>query len=69
MIQSERIYLRLFDEKDVPLRVKWMNDPEIREMLNAPYPVSEQSTKRWLASVLEDSTRIDFAICIKETDR
>ena len=68
MIQSERIYLRLFDEKDVPLRVKWMNDPEIREMLNAPYPVSEQSTKKWLASVLEDSARIDFAICMKETD-
>lgn len=69
MLKSERVYLRLFDENDIPLRVKWMNDPEVREKLNSPYPVSELSTRLWLQGITNNQSRIDLAICLNETDQ
>ena len=52
-----------FDESHVPDRVRWMNDPEFRESLNAPYPVTEKSTLRWLDRVIADPSQIDLIIC------
>ncbi|HKK87615.1 MAG TPA: GNAT family protein [Saprospiraceae bacterium] len=69
MIKGKRVYLRLFEIKDASKRAEWMNDPELREMLNSPYPVSEYSTKEWVKKMTLDPSRIDFAICMIETDK
>ena len=66
MIIGDRIYLRAFDSKDVALRARWMNDPEVRTYLNNPFPVSESSTESWLARINSDPSRIDLMICLKE---
>ena len=57
------------EEKDVPYRVKWINDPEIRRTLNFDYPISEIGTKKWLHSVAGNPTRRDFIACDAETDK
>lgn len=57
------------EEKDVPYRVKWINDPEIRHTLNFDYPISEIGTKKWLHSVAGNPTRRDFIACDVETDK
>ena len=68
MILGERVYLRLMEEEDIPYKVKWINDPEVRRTLNFDYPISKIGTKQWLNRVSSDSTRKDFMVCLKEND-
>ncbi|NMB40672.1 MAG: GNAT family N-acetyltransferase [Firmicutes bacterium] len=68
MLRGKRIYLRLMEEKDIPYKVKWINDPVVRKTLNFSYPISEVATKQWLSKVALDSSRKDFIVCLKEND-
>jgi len=67
MIKSDRVYLRLMERKDVPYKVKWVNDPDVRRTLFFQ-EISELGTEQWLNKVALDSTRKDFIICDLETD-
>lgn len=69
MIEGDRIYLRLMEEKDISYKVKWINDNEVRKTLDFDYPISEISTKQWLNRVASDNSRKDFIICLKENDK
>ena len=68
MLLGERVYLRLMEESDIPYRVKWINDPEVRKTLNFEYPISEVATKQWLNKVSMDGSRRDFIVCLKENE-
>ena len=68
MLSGKQVYLRLMEEKDVPYKVKWINNPEFRHTLNFDYPLSEISTKKWLHNVAGNPTRKDFFVCDIETD-
>src|SRR5699024_12741472 len=68
LLSSERIYLRLMEEKDVPYKVEWINNPEFRHTLNFDYPLSEIGTRKWLQDVAGNSTRKDYIVCDEETD-
>lgn len=68
MIYGERVYLRLMEEKDIELKVKWVNDPEIRETLISEY-ISIASTKQWFNQSIADSKRKDFIICLKDNNQ
>lgn len=68
MIGNERIYLRLMEEKDIPYKVRWINNPDFRSTLNFEYPISEIGTRKWLNSVSGNSNRRDFFVCNKEND-
>lgn len=68
MLSANRVYLRLMEEKDIPYKVKWINDPEVRRTLNFDYPISEIGTKHWLNKVAQDSSRKDLIVCLKEND-
>lgn len=63
MLVGERLYLRPMEAKDVPYRVKWINDPVVRRTLNFDYPISEIGTQQWLQRVASDSNRKDFIAC------
>ena len=69
MILGEKVYLRLMEEKDVPYKVKWINNPEVRGTLNFDYPISEVGTRKWLNNVSGSPNRRDFFVCIKETHK
>lgn len=69
MLKSDRLYLRLMEEKDVPYKVKWINDPDVNATLNFDYPISEVGTRHWLNSVATNSNRKDFIVCLIEDDR
>ncbi len=68
MIYGKRVYLRLMEEKDIELKVKWVNDPEIRETLISEY-ISIASTKQWFNQSIADSKRKDFIICLKDNNQ
>lgn len=62
LLKGEKVYLKLFEEDDIPNRVKWINDPEIQFTLNYDMPTSVSKTKRWFANMVMDSTRREFSI-------
>jgi len=67
MFESERIYLRPLEREDLPLRVKWVNDPEVRQTLSFDYPISLAKTEQWFSNVVVDDSRRHFAVVWKET--
>lgn len=68
MIIGKKAYLRLMEEKDIPYKVKWINDPNVRTTLNFDYPISEVGTRKWLNNVSNNPNRRDFFVCDLETD-
>lgn len=69
MIEGERVYLRMMEMEDVPYKVHWVNDPEVRKSLLFPnFPVSKAATQNWLAKAALDPSRKDLMICLKSDD-
>lgn len=66
MLLGDLLYLRLMEEKDIKFKVKWINDPVVRQTLNFDYPISEIGTRHWLSKVTLDESRKDFIVCLKE---
>lgn len=69
MLHGKRIFLRAIEERDVPDRVRWFNDPDVRAELHIQYPFSEVATREWLHRVAVDERRKDFMICVVEGAR
>lgn len=69
MFNGKQIYVRPLEEEDLPLRVKWVNDMEIRRNLMFDYPLSLSRTKQWFRNTLMDTSKANFSIVDKETGR
>lgn len=67
MIIGKEIFLRLMEEYDIPFKVKWVNDEEIRNLIISDY-ISEAKTKQWFNDLNFNSTRKEFMICLKKTN-
>lgn len=67
-MQSANIYLRPLERQDLPLRVKWVNDPEIHQKLMFDYPLSLAKTEKWFNDTLSDSTKSNFTVLDKKND-
>ena len=69
MITTKNICLRLLEREDLPLRVKWLNDPEIVKTLVSDFPVSLAKTEAWFNKVLFDDTKVNFSIVHRATKK
>lgn len=69
MIETARTCLRPLERSDLPLKVKWLSDPVVRETLLLQFPVSLAQTEEWFQRILHDPTRQDFIVILKETSR
>lgn len=69
MINSELILLRTLEESDLEARVKWFNDPEIRQYLVSDYPMGLAKTRRWFQGTLTDNSKLNLSIVEKSTKR
>jgi diamine N-acetyltransferase len=69
MIETERTYLRAIERDDLPHRAAWLNDPVVRETLFLEFPVSLAETERWFERALQDPTRRDVIVVLKETEQ
>lgn len=50
---GERVALRALDEGDIDRCLKWINDPELRPVLLATFPISAGAERQWLESVTQ----------------
>ena len=53
MIYSKRLRLRAAERADLPLFVRWLNDPEVRQNLALYLPMSQASEEQWFESMLK----------------
>ena len=61
-ITADRIRLRPLTEADLPLKVKWYNDPAVRKTLVVDEVFQLAKTKNWFRTLAENNTRMDFMV-------
>jgi len=62
MIKGNKVILRPVEERDLPLLVRWRNDPEIRRYFFSPFLISLAGQKKWFEGLLADRNRVVFMI-------
>lgn len=58
----ENVKLRKFQEKDVPNKVRWINDSENNTYLHYQLPLEEQKTYQWYQGISKRTDRYDAVI-------
>lgn len=53
MICGDRIRLVAIEKEDLPLFVKWLNDPEVRDGLSMYLPMSMAQEEKWFEEMLK----------------
>lgn len=62
VILGDRMRLRPLQEDDLPLRVKWYNDPDVRKTLVVTEQFELEKTRQWFKAVQDNDSRMDFLI-------
>ncbi|MBZ2174091.1 GNAT family N-acetyltransferase [Schnuerera sp. xch1] len=60
------IKLRKFEEKDIPYKVKWINDEKNNKYLHYDLPLEEDKTLRWFRNIKDRGDRVDYTITYNE---
>ena len=53
MIYGERIRFRALEKADIPLFVRWLNDPEVRQGILIYQPISQVGEENWFEGMLK----------------
>jgi len=56
------------EKKDIPNKVKWVNDEEVRKTLFIT-DISEIGTEQWLSKVASDGSRRDYIVFDSQTNK
>lgn len=69
LLKGKKVYLKLFEECDIPNRVRWINDPDIQYTLNYDIPTSISKTQRWFSNAVMNPNRREFSIFTIDEDK
>lgn len=67
-LKGKKTTLRPILEKDIPLLIRWTNDPEIRQYMMTVFPVTENSEREWLVNLGKKSDK-DIVLMIEVKGR
>ena len=56
------VTIRMFERGDVPLKVRWINDPRNNRYLHYNLPLTEEGTYRWFEGIAGRDDRLDMTI-------
>ena len=62
-MKKQVIYIRVLEETDIPTTIKWVNDPEISDIMGIIPACSLHNQYEWFKKNDADKTRYVFAIC------
>ncbi|MGE7921174.1 GNAT family N-acetyltransferase [Viridibacillus sp. NPDC093762] len=68
-LENERIYLRTLQESDAPIMLQITTNEEIRFMTGTKPNFNLNQIKAHINNINNDSSRYDFAICLKDNDQ
>lgn len=60
------VAIRYFEEKDVPYKVKWINDERNNKYLHYDLPLEEDKTIEWFHTLKNRTDRVDYTITYNE---
>ena len=68
IVMGMHIYLRPLTVEDAATSYKWRNDPGLWKYTasHSSCEVTEEMERAWAARVIADSSRLSFAICLKD---
>jgi RimJ/RimL family protein N-acetyltransferase len=66
MIVGKQTRLRAIEREDIPIFVRWFNDPEVRKYLEMYLPMSVAEEEQWFEAHLKDDTSRIFGIETEE---
>lgn len=55
------VSLRLFEERDIPKKVEWINNPENNQHLHYDIPLCVENTRKWFYGK-DNTRRLDYVI-------
>lgn len=61
-----KVNIRKFQEKDIPYKVKWINDKNNNKYLHYDLPLNEDKTLLWFKTLGNRDDRIDYTIIYGE---
>jgi RimJ/RimL family protein N-acetyltransferase len=66
-MKKDNIFLRILEYSDIETTQKWINDPEISDIMGylPTKPLKQQEA--WYSSIISDSSRYIFAICLNSS--
>lgn len=59
---QDGLHLRKLYQRDLPVRVEWMNDVRIRRHMTLPEGITLRSTIEWYSSIKSDTNRQEYAL-------
>ncbi len=62
MLFGKKVRLRAIERQDIPTFVRWFNDPEVRQYLQAYEPMSTAQEERWFEDHLAKKDNFNFGI-------
>lgn len=60
------VTIRKFQEEDIPLKVKWINDERNNKYLHYDLPLREDKTRIWFKTLKDRKNRADFTIVVDQ---
>ena len=68
-MESRRIIFKALEKEDLNLRVKWLNNKQVRDSLFLQFPLSLKETEAWYERIIKDTSRKDLMLFEKETGK
>ena len=66
-LKGKRAILRPVDESDIPLFVRWINDPDVRQFVTRIFPATVGHEREWLESMRKNTdTNVTLVIQVKK---
>lgn len=65
-LSGRKVNLRPLSKVDVPLLVRWVNDPEVRQFVANTFPQTERQEEEWLDGLGKNDK--DIVLCIETKD-
>jgi UDP-4-amino-4,6-dideoxy-N-acetyl-beta-L-altrosamine N-acetyltransferase len=65
-LRGRKVFLRMLEEIDLPLLVKWRNDPKNWQQFFNRWPLSQINQRAWFQSLMDDPSRKFFMVCLPE---
>lgn len=68
MLYGKNCYIRVLEQEDLHNTHKWLNTIEIMEAISINKPTSKLKQSKWFDNLINDNSKIVFAICLKDSD-
>ena len=68
-LEGKKVYLRPLDMDDLETFYVWFNNPDLRQYLLLPYPITKLGEKEFLEKMMKGDDNVVLSIIVKKGDK